>query len=63
MCEAMRELFAPELKEATEQGMERTAKDNARSFFQNGATYELVRASIKSLSDEVLQKIYQEVKG
>ncbi len=67
MCEAMRELFAPELKEATEQGIERgmenNAKENARSFFQNGVSYEIVRASIKSLSDEVLQKIYQEVKG
>ncbi len=66
MCEAMREFFAPELKEATERGMERginnNAKENARSLFLNGASYELVRASIKSLSDEVLQKIYQEVK-
>ncbi len=63
MCEAMRELFAPELKEATELGMEREAKTNARTFLQNGVSYELVRASIKSLSDEVLQQIYQEVKG
>ena len=35
-------------------------KDNALKFFQNGADYELVRASITSLSDEELQKIYQE---
>ncbi len=59
MCEAMRELFAPELKEATE----REAKNNARTLLLNGVSYELVRASIKSLSDEVLQQIYQEVKG
>ncbi len=63
MCQAMREFFAPELKEATERGMEREAKTNARTFFLNGATYELVRASIQSLSDEVLQQIYQEVKN
>ncbi len=59
MCEAMRELFAPELKEA----IEGEAKTNARTLLLNGASYELVRASIKSLSDEVLQQIYQEVKG
>ena len=36
------------------------AKDNALRFFQNGANYELVRASILLLSDEELQEIYKE---
>ncbi len=63
MCEAMREFFAPELKEATERSRENTEKSTARSLFQNGVSYEIVRASIKALSDEVLQQIYQEVKG
>lgn len=36
------------------------AKDSALRLFQNGASYELVKASIISLSDEELQKIYQE---
>lgn len=35
-------------------------KDTALKLFQNGADYELVRVSITSLSDEELQKIYQE---
>lgn len=35
-------------------------KDSAFRFFRNGASYELVRASIVSLSDEELQTIYQE---
>ena len=39
------------------------AKDNALRLFQNGASYELVRASITSLEDEELQEIYQKVLG
>ena len=35
------------------------AKDNALRLFQNGASYELVRASITSLEDEELQEIYK----
>lgn len=42
-------------------GSERNAKDNAKKFFENGASYELVRASIVLLSDEELQKIYSDV--
>lgn len=42
-------------------GSEKTAKENAKKFFENGASYELVRASIEQLSDEVLQEIYNEV--
>ena len=38
------------------------AKDNALRFFQNGASYELVRASIVLLSDEELQEIYKKAK-
>lgn len=42
-------------------GEERASKENAKKFFENGASYELVRASIEILSDEDLQKIYDEV--
>ena len=35
-------------------------KENALKLFQNGVDYKLVRASITSLSDDELQKIYQE---
>ena len=35
-------------------------KDNALRLFQNGVSYEVVRASILSLSDEELKEIYQE---
>lgn len=50
-------------KECAEEAAKQTEKENALRFFQNGATYELVRASITSLSDEELQKIYQEAKN
>ena len=38
-------------------------KDSALRFFQNGASYELVRASIVSLSDEELQEVYQKAQN
>ena len=37
------------------------ALENAKKFFENGASYELVRSSITHLTDEQLQKIYDEV--
>ena len=44
-----------------EEGREDEAKQVARSLFENGANYELVRASITILSDEELRTIYEEV--
>lgn len=44
-------------------GVRENARDNAEKFFQNGASYELVRASISEevLSDEELHQIYDSV--
>lgn len=39
------------------------ATNNARKLFINGASFELVRASITTLSDEVLQRLYDEVRA
>ena len=50
-------------KEAAEQAAKQTEKDSALRLFQNGVGYELVRASLTSLSDEELQKIYREATG
>lgn len=38
-------------------------KENALRLFKNGASYELVRASITSLSDEELREIYEKAKN
>ena len=46
-----------------EEGQEELARQTARKFFENGASYELVRASITLLSDEELKAIYEDVKG
>lgn len=43
-----------------EKGAIQNARENARNLFKNGVSYELVRASIKNLSDEVLQEIYEQ---
>ena len=36
-------------------------KENAKNFFINGASFDLVRKSIAEISDETLHEIYNEV--
>ena len=45
-----------------EEGKIEQAMESARRFFENGADFALVRASIPLLSEELLQTIYEEVK-
>ena len=65
--ERERMLKAQGLEQGLEQGyakgMKEEAEKNARTFFENGADFELVKNSIKTLSEEVLQAIYREVKN
>ena len=42
-------------------GVADEAAENARNLLKNGASFELVRKSIHHISDEMLQKIYDEV--
>ena len=56
MCELV-ENYA---RQCAEKAAKEAAKDNARRLFENGASYEMVRASITLLSDEELQKIFSE---
>ena len=42
-------------------GIADEAAENAKNFFLNGVSFEIVRKSIKHISDEALQKIYDEV--
>lgn len=53
--------IADGIAQGIEQGIEQEAIKNATNFFKNGISYEIVCKSIHSLSDEVLQKIYNEV--
>ena len=46
-----------------EEGREQASIDNARNLFKNGASFELVRASIEHLTDGKLQEIYDEVQA
>ena len=39
------------------------AERHARNFFENGVSFEVVKECIDSLSEEVLRKIYESVKG
>ena len=49
------------LSDGISKGIEKNALENARNFFMNGVSFQIVRDSIDSLSDETLQKIYEEV--
>ena len=50
------------IEKGIEQGTIQTSIDNAKRFFENGASFEIVRASITALTDEKLQELYDEVK-
>ena len=64
MCTCLTEFDEESYKEGLlEEGREEACIENAKSFFINGASYELVRNSIKDISDETLLKIYNDVLG
>ena len=48
-------------KERAEEATAKEAADSARKLFENGVSYDIVRASITTISDEDLQKIYEQV--
>ena len=60
MCDLVEQYAKEYAKEYAEEVAEERVKENALRLFQNGVSYELVRASIPSLSDEDLQAIYRE---
>ena len=49
------------ISQGISQGIEKNALENAKNLFLNGVSFQLVRDSIKSLSDETLQRVYDEV--
>lgn len=49
------------ISQGISQGIEREGLGNAKNLFLNGVSFQLVRDSINSLSDETLQRIYDEV--
>ena len=51
------------IEQGLEQGREKEAYSNAVMFFKNGASFELVAASITSISEEKLEEIYKETVG
>ena len=59
MCDLVENYAKERAKEATA----KEAADSARIFFENGVSYDIVRASITTISDEDLQKIYEQVTG
>ncbi len=61
--ETMCDLVENYAKKKADEAAVAKEKDSALRLFQNGASYELVRASIILLSDEVLQEIYKKVKN
>ena len=59
--EEMCDLVENYAKKRAEEATAEKAAERARKFFENGVSYEIVRASISTISDEDLQKIYKQV--
>lgn len=49
------------LQEGHAAGLQEASTKNARNLFENGVSFDIVRISVENLSDEQLQKIYDEV--
>ena len=66
MCDLVenyaRECAEEAAKEAAKKAAEDTA-DSARRLFENGVSYEQVRASLTTISDVDLKDIYEKVKS
>ncbi len=61
VCDLVENYAKQRAEEAAEKAAEKATRETARKFFENGVSYEVVRASIATLSDEELQEIYKEV--
>ena len=61
--EDMCDLVENYARECAEEAAKEAAKKAAKNFFENGASYELVRASLTTISDEDLKNIYERVKS
>lgn len=62
MCDLVENYAKEKAAEAVAEATAK-AKDSALRFFKNGVSYEIVRDSITSLSDEELQELYQKAMG
>ena len=60
MCVLYDMVFGEGLQEGRQEGRQEEAITNARMLFKNGASMELVAASITTLSKEKLEEIYEE---
>ena len=67
MCELVenyaRQVAEEEAAKAAVEAARKAEEATAKSLFENGADFELVHRSVKSLSKEELQFIYEEVQG
>ena len=61
MCDLVENYARECAEEAVKEATKKVAIDAAENFFRNGATYELVRKSIRELTDEELESVYKRV--
>ena len=59
--EEMCDLVENYARERAEEAAAKESADSARKLFENGVSYEIVRASISTISDDDLKRIYEEV--
>lgn len=60
MCKALDDWEKQNIQRGIQRGERTNANQNARMFFRNGASLELVAASILVLSKEEVEEIYKE---
>ena len=63
MCELVENYARQVAEEEAAKAARKVEEATAKSLFENGADFELVHRSVKILSKEELQSIYEEVQG
>lgn len=61
MCDAFEQYKKEIMEKAAREAAKEAAKEAAVEFFKNGVDFEIVKKSMKGLSEEELREIYQEV--
>jgi len=61
VCDLVENYAKGYAEKVAKEAKEKETVESARKLFENGVSYEIVRASISTLSDEVLEEIYTQV--
>ena len=63
MCDLVENYARECAEEAAKEAAKKAAKEAAKKLFENGVSFEQVRASLTTISDVDLKDIYEKVKS